>query len=184
MRLIPGMTVVMPSDGAETEKATRAAAAHDGPVYLCLAGGSHAASDESRPFRLGKALTLREGNDATVIATGPTVREALKAASILEGSGIAVRVIHLHTVKPIDTVALLAAASETPLVVTVEEHTTVGGLGGAVAEAVAEAGIGTPVKRLGLQDTFAWLVAGYDELKEHYGIAAAAIVRLVTEAGG
>jgi len=184
MRLIPGMAVVMPSDASETEKAARAAAAHDGPVYLCLAGGSHAGTDESRPFELGKAVTLREGSDVAIIAAGPMVREALRAATLLAERGISARAINMHTVKPLDRETVLAAASQTRLVVTLEEHTVVGGLGGAVAEVVAEAGLGTPVKRLGLQDTFAWLVAEYEELKQHYGLTAEAVVRLVEEAGG
>jgi len=183
MRVIPGMTVIMPSDASETEKATRAAAALEGPVYLCLAGGSHPGTDEDRPFEIGKAIRVREGGDVAIIATGPMVREAVRAAELLAESDISARVINMHTIKPLDAEAVYEAASETQLVVTIEEHTVIGGLGGAVAEIVAEAGIGTPVKRFGLQDTFAWLIADYEELKQHYGMTAEAIVGFVTSGG-
>lgn len=181
MRLIPGMTVVMPSDGSETEKATRAISALPGPAYLCLAGGTHAGSDETRPFEIGRAIRLREGTDVAIIAAGPMVCEALKAADLLEKRSISTRVLNMHTIKPLDKEAVYEAAEETQLLVTIEEHTVLGGLGGAVAEVVAEAGIGTPVKRFGLQDTFAWLIGKYEELKQHYGMTAEAIVEYVTQ---
>jgi len=176
MRMIPGMTVIMPSDAPETEKAVRAAAVHEGPVYISLGGGSHASTDESRPFEIGRAVTLRDGDDLTIIATGPTVREALRAADLFAQEGCAARVINMHTVKPLDVEAVCKAACETAVVMTLEEHTVLGGLGGAVAEAVAEAGVGTPVKRFGLQDTFAWLVGPYDEIRKRYGITAEAML--------
>lgn len=179
MRVIPGMTVVMPSDAPETEKAVRAAAAHDGPVYICLGGGSHPGTDEDRPFEIGRAITLREGTDVSIIATGPMVREGVRAGELLEQEGVSSRVINMHTVKPLDTDAICSAAQETGLIMTLEEHTVLGGLGGAVAEVVAEMRVATPVKRFGLQDTFAWEVGQYEELKKHYGMSAEAMVEYV-----
>jgi transketolase len=183
MRMIPGMTVIMPSDASETEKAIRAAAAHDGPVYICLGYGAHAGTDENRPFELGKAIRLREGGDICIIATGPMVREALRAGDLFAKEGISARVLNMHTVKPLDTQAVTQAARETKIILTLEEHTVLGGLGGAVAETVAEMGVGTPVKRFGLQDTFAWKIGKYEELKQHYGMTAEAMLEFVKQRG-
>lgn len=181
MRLIPGMTVLMPADGFETEQAVRAAAALDGPCYLALAGGELPLGmpEEQRSFELGRAVRLREGTVATVIACGPIVAEALQAAALLEQQGLPVTVLDMHTVKPLDGEAVLRAARETPLLVTLEEHTVIGGLGGAVAETLADAGAGTPLRRLGLQDVFAAMSGSHDDVKRRHGIAAEAIVRAV-----
>ena len=181
MRLIPTMTVVMPADGYETEQAVRAAAAAEGPFYISLAWGTLPKSrpEEERTFELGKAVRLCDGNAATVIAVGPTVPEALRAAEILEARGVAVRVLNMHTVKPIDKDAILRAAEETPLIVTIEEHTVIGGLGGAVAEVLAEAGAGTRLKRLGLQDLFAAMSGSQQDFRSRFGISAEAIVEVV-----
>jgi transketolase len=181
MRLIPGMTVVMPADAYETEQATRAAAATDGPFYISLAGGELPAvgPEEARSFELGRAVTLREGDAATVIAVGATVPEALRAADLLASLGLAVRVLNMHTIKPLDTDAVLRAARETPLIVTIEEHTVIGGLGGAVAETLADAGAATPLRRLGLQDAFAVMSGGLDDFRRELGISAEAVAETV-----
>ena len=184
MRLIPTMTVIMPADGYETEHATRAAATTEGPFYISLAGGSLPIdkSEEERSFEVGKAVLLREGNDVTIFGVGPTVRDALKAGDMLADEGIAARVFSMHTVKPVDREAVLRAAAETRLIVTIEEHTVIGGLGGAVAETLAESGAGTSLKRLGLQDIFACMVGSHQDLKDRFGITAEAIVEAVRQA--
>jgi transketolase len=181
MRLIPEMTVLMPADAVETERATRAAAALEGPVYLSLAGGTLPLDvpEEEREFEVGKAVVLRDGGDVTLLAAGPTVREALRAGDLLAERGVAARVLNVHTIKPLDRTAILAAALETRLLVTLEEHTIIGGLGGAVAEVLAEAGAGTPLRRLGLPDAFARFVGSYEECKQRYGLTAEAVVEAV-----
>jgi transketolase len=181
MRLIPEMTVLIPADAVETERATRAAAALEGPVYLSLNGDTLPLDlpEEERAFEVGRAVTLREGRDVTLLATGPSVGEALRAAQRLAERGIAARVLNVHTLKPIDREAILAAARETSLLVTLEEHTVLGGLGGAVAEVLAEAGAGTPLRRLGLQDVFARFVGSYAECKQRFGLDAEAVVETV-----
>jgi len=184
MRLIPTMTAIMPADAYETEQATRAAAAADGPFYISLNGGTLpiGKSEQERSFKVGKAVLLRDGEAATIIGVGPTVEEALEAADILAERGIAARVLNMHTIKPIDREAIEKAASETPLIITIEEHTVIGGLGGAVAEVLAEAGSGTPLKRLGLQDTFAVMCGDRQDFRNRFGISAAAVVKEVLAA--
>lgn len=181
MRLIPTMTVIMPADSYETEHATRAAGLTEGPFFISLTGGTLpiGKAEDVRSFEVGRASLLREGNDVTIFGTGLAVTDALKAGDILEGEGIAARVFSMHTVKPIDKEAILQAAEETRLIITIEEHTVIGGLGGAVAETLAETGAGTPLARLGLQDIFACFVGSHQELKERFGITAEAIVETV-----
>ena len=157
MRAIPNIKVVCPCDGASTREAIRTAIETDGPFYIRL-GRSKVASvygeyGDDIPFVLGKANTLREGSDVTIIATGLMVQTALAACDILAGKGISARVLDMHTIKPIDKEAILKASSETGVIVTAEEHTVNGGLGSAVAEVVSE---NKPciVKRFGVQDRF------------------------------
>jgi len=183
MRLIPTMTVVMPADAYETEHATRAAAAMEGPFYISLAGGTLSLdkSEDERSFEIGKAVLLRAGDDVTIIGVGPTVGDTLRAGEILESQGISARILDMHTVKPIDKDAILQAAAETQLIITIEEHTVIGGLGGAVAEVLADAGASTPLKRLGLQDVFGCMVGSHQDLKSRFGITAEAIVKEVLD---
>ena len=181
MRMIPTMTVIMPADGYETEHAVRAAAATEGPFYIALAGGTLPIGkrEDERSFQAGKAVLLRAGDDVTIFGTGSTVRDALKAGDMLADEVIAARVFSMHTVKPIDKEAILQAAAETRLIITIEEHTVIGGLGGAASEVLAEAGTGTRLRRLGLQDIFACMVGSHQDLKERFGITAEAIVKEV-----
>ena len=183
MRMIPTMTVIMPADGYETEHAVRAAAATEGPFYIALAGGTLPIDkrEDERSFQAGKAVLLRAGDDVTIFGTGSTVRDALKAADMLANEGISARVFSMHTVKPIDREAILQAAAETRLIITIEEHTVIGGLGGAAAEVLAEAGTGTRLRRLGLQDIFACMVGSHQDLKERFGITAETIVKEVRD---
>ncbi len=174
MRLIPTMTVVVPADAEQTESAVRAAASTEGLFYIALAWGRVDAAPRGL-FELGKAITLRDGGDACLIAVGPIVAEVLGAAEILATRGIDARVLNMHTVKPIDQDAVLLAAAQTRGIVTVEEHSVVGGLGGAVAEVLADAGTATALRRIGLQDEFAVFGGDHEHFRSRLGLSAAAI---------
>ena len=139
MRVIPGMVIINPADDIEARAAVFAAAEYEGPVYMRF--GRLAVPrifDESYKFELGKAVTLREGSDVTIIATGLMVNEAIEAAKALADEGISAEVINIHTIKPLDKEAVIRSAAKTGAVVTAEEHSIIGGLGGAVAEALCE----------------------------------------------
>lgn len=154
MRTIPKMTVINPADHYEAKAAVKAAYGIDGPVYLRF--GRMAVpvfNDETYEFEVGKAVTLCEGTDLTIIATGLLVYEAIKAAEELKKEGISARVLNMHTIKPIDRGAIVKAAEETGCIVTAEEHSIIGGLGSAVAEVVGET-VPVPVHRLGVNDVF------------------------------
>lgn len=156
MRAIPGMLVCCPCDGNEMRLAVEALINYNGPAYLRLARSATEIitdSVEGYEFRLGKGATLRDGSDVTVIATGIMVPEALKAAEQLAAEGISARVIDMHTVKPLDNELVLKAAKETGCIVTCEEHSVIGGLGGAVSEYLSET-CPVPVLKLGVNDQF------------------------------
>ena len=180
MRALPNMTVIQPSDGISAKALIEGSLSICGPVYVRL--GRSAVPmlySESASFEIGKAATLREGIDVTVIATGIMVNEALQAAETLSEQNISVRVLDMHTIKPLDTEAVLKAANETQLIVTAEEHSIIGGLGSAVAEVVSE---GCPVKvvRVGIKDTFG--ESGTPQaLQEKYGLTSAHLVKAVVE---
>jgi transketolase len=182
MRAIPNMTVVVPCDCVSVRKAVAAAARYDGPLYLRVSRSKVAAVyDEGNcDLVIGKAIELRRGTDATIIAAGTTVAASLAAASMLEAEGVSTRVLDSHTVKPIDQNAVLRAAEETHCIVTVEESNVLGGLGGAVAEVVAERAP-VPVVRLGLRDTFAES-GDYEALMEAHGLTPAGIAQGVRRA--
>lgn len=155
MRGIPGMVVICPSDGVEARAAVLAAAEYVGPVYLRF-GRSPIPLFNERPdykFEIGKGIVLKEGKDVTVVATGVCVYEALQAAEELAKEGIDAEVINIHTIKPFDRDLILASAKKTGKVVTVEEHSVIGGLGSAVADVLAETGAGI-LKKIGIQDVF------------------------------
>jgi len=173
LRTIPGMTILSPADPNESMRAVRAAAEIDGPVYIRL-GFLTPISGYDAPFEVGKAVTLREGGDVAILATGGTVQSALQAHEALKGAGIAARVINVHTLKPLDRDAVARAARETGHLVTVEEHFIAGGLGGAVAEILAELGTGR-LARVGVRDVFCTEVAPYPDLLRIHGIDAAGI---------
>jgi transketolase len=180
MRTIPGMTVVNPSDGVSARLLLKQVVDFDGPAYVRLGRAAVPVFyNETMEIRLGKANVLRPGRDVTVIATGIMVAEAMMAASQLAEEGIDVRVIDMHTIKPLDTEAIIAAAKETGRIVTAEEHSIIGGLGSAVSEVVCR---NCPVKMamVGQMDTYG--ESGKpDELKEKYGMTAADIVEAVRE---
>ncbi len=155
MRAIPGMVVVCPADGHEAARAVHALNAHSGPAYLRL-GRLAVPTVTDFPgysFELGKTALMRQGTDATIIATGLMVHMSLTAADELAKEGVSVRVLNMHTIKPIDRDAIIAAARETGLIVTAEEHNVMGGLGSAVAEVVTE-NCPVHVLKVGVQDTF------------------------------
>jgi len=180
MRCLPNMTVFVPADAAETRAAVLAAAEIDGPVYIRLGrSGVPVLHDEGFNFEPGRAIVMREGKDAAVVACGIMVSAALEAAAILAAEGISVMVLDMHTVKPLDEQALVAAAKVTGAVVTAEEHSILGGLGGAVAEVLSEH-YPVPVLRVGMRDTFG--ESGQPrELLEKYGLTADGIVRAVKQ---
>ena len=180
MRTIPGMVVINPADAYEAKLAVVAAAQYEGPVYLRF--GRLALPiifDENYKFEIGKSVRLTEGDDVTVIATGLMVHEALKAAEMLKGE-IAVRVINMATIKPLDREAVIAAARETGAIVTAEEHSVIGGLGSAVADVVCETKP-VPVLRVGVEDTFG-KSGPATELLPIYGLCAENIVSKVRAA--
>jgi transketolase len=175
MRSFPGMTVIVPADVDETYKATLATLDMDGPVYIRLGGRAPEPSvtDPDAPFTLGRATELRSGNDVTVIAIGCMVDMALKAADTLKGEGVAVRVLNMSTIKPLDNEAILKAASETKAIVTAEEHHLTGGLGGAVAELLSQE-LPTRMRLVGMPDEFA-NVGPTGPLRTKYGMSPDAI---------
>ncbi len=154
MRSIPGMVIINPADDIEARAAVLAAAEMDGPVYMRF--GRLAVPrifDEDYKFEIGKAVTLKEGTDVTIIATGLMVKEAIEAAEALEAEGVSVELINMHTIKPLDKEAVVAAAKKTGCIVTAEEHNVIGGLGDAVCDAVCEE-YPVPVVKVGVEDTF------------------------------
>lgn len=156
MRSLPGMTVVVPCDEYEMKQAVEAMLNYDGPCYLRMCRFASEGITDTIPgyrFELGKSVTLREGTDLTIIATGITVQMALEAAKLLEAEGISARVIDMHTVKPLDEEAVRKAAKDTGCILTVEEASVIGGLGGAVAEYLSE-NCPVPVVRHGVPDAF------------------------------
>jgi len=179
MRALPNMTVISPADDVETKKAVRAAALHDGPVYLRLGRmGLETIFDEDYEFEIGKGKILREGKDVAIIATGIMVSEALKAAELLEKDGIDAMVVNMHTIKPIDEEVILKAA-QCGAIVTAEEHSILGGLGSAVAEVLAEK-MPTPMRRVGVKDKFGQS-GDPKELLKLYNLTAEDIVSATKE---
>lgn len=180
MRSIPGMVVINPADDIESMQAVKAAIDHDGPVYMRFGRlAVDDVNDENYKFELGKGVLLREGNDATIIATGLMVGMALEAHDMLKAEGINARVINIHTIKPLDEDIIVKAAKETGAIVTAEEHYIMGGLGSAVAETVCKSAP-VPVKIIGT-DRFGQ--SGKPaELFEAYGLTPQNIVKNVKEA--
>ncbi|MDX2167768.1 MAG: transketolase C-terminal domain-containing protein [Deltaproteobacteria bacterium] len=179
LRTIPGLTLLSPADPGESHKAIRAAAAIDGPVYVRL-GALRRIDGYDSPFTAGEIVTMRDGTDAAILATGACVATALAAHAALARSGIAARVLNVHTLKPLERGVIERAARETGRLVTVEEHFVDGGLGGAVAEILAELGAGR-LRRVGVRDRFVTEVAPYPELLRICGIDTDGVVGAVRE---
>ncbi|MCD4780348.1 MAG: transketolase family protein [Candidatus Omnitrophica bacterium] len=181
MRVLPRMRVVCPVDAIEAKKATDAIISADGPMYMRTSRGAFPViTKESDPFEIGKGVVLREGTDATVIACGIMVSSALEAAESLAKENISVNVINMHTIKPIDTDLIVAAAQQTGAIVTAEEHQVYGGLGGAVVEVLAQH-YPVPVEMVAVQDTFGQTGAP-QELLDEYHLSPRDIVAAVRKA--
>lgn len=181
MRTIPGMVVMCPSDDIEAKACVKAAIDHDGPVYIRFGRAAVPVINENPDykFEMGKGVVVREGKDVTIITTGICVCEAMDAAEKLEADGISAKVINIHTIKPLDEELVVAAAKETGKIVTVEEHSVIGGLGSAVCECLSEKAP-TPVCRIGMQDVFGESGSAGVLLKK-YGLDADGIYAKVKE---
>lgn len=179
MRTIPGMTIINPADDVEAKAAVEAAINIDGPVYLRF--GRLAVpvfnDKDTYKFEVGKGVQLKDGKDVTIVATGLMVNEARIAADTLEKEGVSARVINIHTIKPLDKDIICKAAKETGVIVTAEEHSVIGGLGSAVADAVTEC-CPVPVVKVGVNDVFGYSGPAVDLLKE-FGLSAENIVEKV-----
>ena len=179
MRMIPGMTVIVPADANEARKATFALAEFQGPVYMRLARLATPVFEEDYPFEIGKANVLREGKDAAVFACGLMVNEALETAKLLAAEGIEISVINMHTIKPLDADCVLKYAEKCGKVVTVEEHSVIGGLGDAVADALMGK-VCCKFKKIGVNDQFGQSGKAADVLRE-YGLTADQIALKIKE---
>lgn len=180
-RSMANMTVIVPADANCCAKAVVESLDYQGPIYMRLGRGAEPIVYKGEfDFKIGRANTLREGDDISVIACGICVMAAIKAARKLEKEGIGVRVIDMHTIKPLDTGVIVKAAEETGKVITVEEHNIIGGLGSAVGETIAEAGVGVKFKRLGIPDIYS-VIGQPDDLYERYGLDANGIYNSIKE---
>jgi transketolase len=186
MRSIANMTVIAPADGIETSRAVRACIGIPGPVYIRIGRGFEPPcyENEDYPFEIGKAALMRDGTDITIICCGIAVLQSVQAAKTLaEEDKLSVRVVNMHTIKPIDREAILQAVTDTRRILTVEEHNVLGGLGDAVGGVIAESGKGCVFRKHGIQDEFA--VIGYaEDLYAHYGLDSNGIVDRVREMMG
>lgn len=180
MRSLPNMSVVVPADQEEARKAIQALIAQKSPGYIRTSKHEIAIiTTRDAQFKIGQAITLKEGTDATIIACGNMVSSALSAAQALTSEGISARVLNMHTIKPLDTAAILKAAQETKAIVTVEEHQIYGGLGSAVAEVLAQSKFHPAFKIMGVADTFGESGDG-SQLLEKYGLSPTNIQDTIT----
>lgn len=183
MRTMANLTVVVPADGMETANVVEAAIEHEGPMYIRVNRGFDQIVYDKQDygFELGKAVQLKDGTDACLIACGSGVFQALQAAREIEASeGIKVRVLDMHTIKPLDKEAVLKAVQDCRRIVTVEDHNVIGGLGSAVAEVIAEAGKSCQFRRLGLQDVFS-PIGLHEDLMSFHGIDSNGILKTLSE---
>jgi transketolase len=184
MRALPGLVVVAPGDPIETRLATRALVAHAGPCYLRLGkAGEPQVHRGEIDFELGKAVQLGEGHDLTLISTGGMLRITVDAAERLRSTGVQTRVLSMHTLKPLDQAAILDAACETGAIMTIEEHSVIGGLGSAVAEVLAEADqkAKVPFKRIGLPSFFSPYIGSQEYLQTQHGLSQEGIFKSAVE---
>jgi transketolase len=180
LRGIPNMVILSPSDGLSVMKLVWAAAVHDGPVYIRLSGGKPIpiVYGEDRLFEIGKSVTVRYGCDAALFATGLMVAQALDAARQLQAEGVEARVVDMYCIKPIDEKAILAAAEETGLIVSVEEHNKTGGLGSAISEVLAQRGNAPKLIRIALGDQFC-TIASHQTILNRYRLTGEGIYKTV-----
>ncbi|MFZ0736742.1 MAG: transketolase C-terminal domain-containing protein [Candidatus Acidiferrales bacterium] len=183
MRALPGIMVVAPGDPIEARAATRAITEYAGPCYLRLGkAGEPVVHQTEIRFELGKAIQMREGRDATLICTGGILQTAVRTAQRLAEEGIQTRLLSMHTVKPLDTEAVLAAARETRAILTLEEHSILGGLGSAVAEVLAEADIPrVPFRRIGVPAAFSPHIGSQEFMRERHGLTPETIAKSIED---
>ena len=184
LRAVPNMTIVAPADAEEMRRLMPQTVDYPGPIYIRLAKGyDPVVSRADFPFEIGKAIAMREGADALLVTTGVGLQVSLEAAQQLAARGLEASVLHVHTVKPLDTATLLESITRVPVVVAVEEHTVIGGLGSAVAEVIAEAAFDTPkrFRRVGIPDHFVDQYGSQNSLMAHCGITAERVAALVQE---
>lgn len=182
MRVIPNMTIVAPCDAEEMKRLMPQTIDYEGPIYIRLGkGGEPVVSLSKNPFEIGKAILMRDGGDAFIISTGVVLKLALDAAELLKEIGISTGVLHVHTVKPIDRAAIINAADRVKAIITVEEHSAIGGIGSVVAEILAETNFATGKKfaKISLPDAFPSLYGSQESIMESYGITAEKIVSAV-----
>lgn len=182
MRTIPGMTIINPCDDVEARAAVKAALDYVGPVYMRFGRlATPVINDaETYKFELGKGVVMKDGSDITIVATGLMVNEAMEAAKVLENDGISARVVNIHTIKPLDKELICKCARETGIIVTAEEHSVIGGLGSAVAEAVTEC-CPVPVVKIGVNDEYGYSGPAVELLKK-FGLSAENIINTVKKA--
>jgi transketolase len=180
-RALPNMTILAPADATEMKRMMPHTVDHDGPIYIRLGKGGDPIVTRDEPFKIGKIFPMREGKDAVIVSTGVMLKRALDAAEALHAKGIEASVLHCPTVKPLDEAVIRQYAGQATVIVTVEEHTIVGGLGSAVAEIIAEAGFPTVKKfrRIGIPDTFPDKYGSQDSLLARYDITSDRIVATV-----
>lgn len=182
MRTMANLTVIVPADGMETANAVQEAVAMNGPVYIRINRGFDQKVYDTMEYgyEIGKAVKLHDGADATIIACGSCVFPALQAAQELEADGLSVRVLDMHTIKPLDKEAVLAAINETKRIITMEDHSVIGGLGGAVAEVIAESGKGCAFKRMGVPGEFA-PIGYHEDIMSYYDLDTAGAISAVRD---
>ena len=184
LRAVPNMTIVAPADADEMRRLMPLTVDRTGPIYIRLAKGyDPIVTRNDIPFEIGKAIPIREGADALIVTTGITLKHALDAANSLSKQGLEVAVLHVHTIKPLDTEAVLEYAAEVTVIVTIEEHTVIGGLGSAVAELLAEASF-EPAKRfrrIGIPDVFPDEYGSQASLMAHYDITAEMVISVMEQ---
>lgn len=182
MRAMANMTVIVPADAIETARAVAACVDWPGPVYIRIGRGLEPLvyNDENYDYNIGKAVVMHEGTDITLICCGVAVLSGVEVARRLAGDGLSVRVLNMHTIKPLDREAVIKAAGETRFIITAEEHNIIGGLGGAVAEVLAEEGIGVKLKRLGIPDEYSEI--GYPEaLYNRYNLDPDSMLEVISD---
>ena len=184
LRAVPNMTIVAPADADEMRRLMPQTVDYPGPIYIRLAKGfDPIVTTDAIPFRIGKAMVMREGSDALIVTTGITLRLAQEAAGKLEAQGIEAAIVHVPTIKPLDTELLMSYLEKISTIVTIEEHTILGGLGSAIAELIAEANFNAPkrFKRIGVPDVFADQYGSQESLMARYNITADNLVSTIKQ---
>jgi len=182
LRSIPNMTIVAPADSEEMKRLIPQTVDWPGPIYIRLAkGGDKVVSRNELEFKIGRAIEVRIGDDVTLVTTGVTLQIALDAASRLAEKGISAGVLHMHTVKPLDSTALMERLSMVPALVTIEEHSLMGGLGSSVAELIAESDLNMSFRRIGIPDVFPYQYGRQEDLMRIFGLTPENVVAVVTD---